>query len=210
MENKVLKIYIILVLTLIIPVYPKNQIELVNIKKIIPDIVLDIRYATENNFTGKILYPTSDCFVAKEVAIALKKVNEDLKKQGYKLKIFDGYRPLSVQKIMWEIIPNPKYIADPEKGSAHNRGYAVDVSLVDLNGNDVLMPTDFDEFSEKARPDYNNLPTLAIKHRRILHNTMKKYGFIPSKTEWWHFFYPGYKNKPNLDIPFEVLKRKQN
>ncbi|MCX7916839.1 MAG: M15 family metallopeptidase [bacterium] len=185
------------------------QTQLVNIKEFIPDIVLDIRYATPNNFTGKILYSLPDCFVAKEVAIALKKVNDDLKKQGYKLKIFDGYRPISVQKIMWDIFPNPKYIASPEKGSAHNKGYAVDVSLVDINGNDISMPTEFDEFTEKASSYYMSLPEDILIHRQILQNTMKKYGFIPSKTEWWHFFYPGYKNKPNFDIPFELLKEKK-
>ncbi|MCM8767688.1 MAG: M15 family metallopeptidase [Candidatus Omnitrophica bacterium] len=203
--TKIEKLLFIIHFILVFQIF--SETELVNIKKIIPDIVLDIRYATKNNFTGKVLYPSPDCFVAKEVALSLKKVNEDLKKQGYKLKIFDGYRPLSIQKILWEFLPDPRFIANPEKGSAHNKGYAVDVSLVDLNGNDVLMPTDYDEFSERANPNYNGLPPLALKHRRILHNTMKKYGFIPSKTEWWHFFYPGYKNKPNLDISFEELKR---
>ncbi len=183
-----------------------QQTELVDIKKIIPDIVLDIRYATANNFTGKVLYPSYDCFVAKEVAIALKKVNEELKKQGFRLKIFDGYRPLSIQKILWENFPNPMYIADPKIGSVHNKGYAVDVSLVDIDGNDILMPTDYDEFTEKASSDYKDLPPSAIKHREILHKVMKKYGFIPSKTEWWHFNYKGHKNKPVLDIPFSSLK----
>ncbi|HOL21997.1 MAG TPA: M15 family metallopeptidase [bacterium] len=177
-----------------------------NVKDVIPDILLDIRYATPNNFTGKVLYPSADCFLAKEVALALKDVQEDLKKQGYCLKIFDGYRPLSVQKEMWKALPDKRYVANPEKGSVHNRGYAVDLTIVKLNGTPVTMPTDFDEFSIKAQSDYKDLPPLAIKHREILQKTMMKYGFIPIKTEWWHFNYPGYKNKPVLDISFGILK----
>ncbi|HPP30260.1 MAG TPA: M15 family metallopeptidase, partial [bacterium] len=145
-------------------------------------------------------------FLAKEVALALKDVQEDLKKQGYCLKIFDGYRPLSVQKEMWKALPDKRYVANPEKGSVHNRGYAVDLTIVKLNGTPVTMPTDFDEFSIKAQSDYKDLPPLAIKHREILQKTMMKYGFIPIKTEWWHFNYPGYKNKPVLDISFGILK----
>lgn len=106
---------------------------------------------------------------------------------------------------MWEFCPNPKFIANPEKNPVHCKGYAVDISLVDLNGKDVLMPTDYDEFSKKAYSNYNNLPPLAIKHRKILHEVMKKYGFIPAKTEWWHFNYKNYKDKPILDIPIENL-----
>ena len=183
-----------------------QETKLVNVKDIIPDIILDIRYATSDNFTGKVLYPSPDCFLAKEVALALKDVQEDLKKQGYCLKIFDGYRPLSVQKEMWKALPDKRYVANPEKGSVHNRGYAVDLTIVKLNGTPVTMPTDFDEFSIKAQSDYKDLPPLAIKHREILQKTMMKYGFIPIKTEWWHFNYPGYKNKPVLDISFGILK----
>jgi len=183
-----------------------QESKLVDIKDIIPDVILDIRYATTNNFTGRPLYPSADCFLAKDVAIALRNVQEELKRQGYQLKIFDGYRPLSVQKEMWKVFPNPKYIANPAYGSAHNKGYAMDLTIVALDGSSVLMPTDFDEFSIKAHSDYKNLPSLAIKHREILKKAMVKYGFMPIKTEWWHFTYPGYKDKPVLDIPFEKLK----
>ncbi len=183
-----------------------QETKLVNVKDIIPDIILDIRYATSDNFTGKVLYPSPDCFLAEEVALALKNVQDDLKKQGYRLKIFDGYRPLSVQKEMWKVFPDPKYVANPEKGSVHNRGYAVDLTIVALDGTPVPMPTDFDEFTVKAHSDYKNLPQQVIKNREILKKTMEKYGFVPIRTEWWHFNYPGYKNKPALDITFEILK----
>ena len=185
-----------------------QDVELVDIREIIPGIILDIRYATPNNFTGRPLYTSADCFLARDVAIALKNVQEDLKRQGYQLKIFDGYRPLSVQKEMWKVFPNPKYIANPLSGSIHNRGYAVDLTIVLLDGSPVLMPTDFDEFSVKAHSDYKNLPSPAIKHREILKKAMVKYSFMPIKTEWWHFTYPGYKDKPVLDIPFEKLKER--
>lgn len=184
--------------------------ELVNIKEVIPDIILDIRYATPNNFTGKVLYPSAECFLAKEVALALKKVQDDLKLQGYQLKIFDGYRPLSVQQEMWKVFPNARYVANPEKGSVHNKGYAVDLTIVALDGSLIQMPTDFDEFTIKAHSDYKFIPPEAIKNREILKKTMMKYGFSPIKTEWWHFNYSGYKNKPVLDIPFDVLKDKIN
>lgn len=182
-----------------------EPIELVELKEVIPDVVLDIRYATKNNFVGEVLYPSSRCFLAKDAAFALKKVQEDLKKQGYRLKVFDGYRPLSVQKRMWEVLPDSRYVANPATGSRHNKGYAVDVSLVDINGNDVLMPTEFDDFSEKARSDYMDLSEEVIKNRQILKEAMEKYGFNQLSSEWWHFDYKGWENKPNLDIPIDSL-----
>lgn len=179
--------------------------DLVDIRTIIPDVILDIRYATTNNFTGQVLYPSTDCFLVREVALALKGVDDDLRQQGFRIKIYDGYRPLSVQRKMWRICPNPQYVADPRKGSRHNRGYAVDVTLVDCEGRPVQMPTEFDDFSKKAHRNYRRLPAAAIRHRTILEQAMVKQGFIPMKTEWWHFDYRGYENKPNLDIPFDSL-----
>ncbi|MCX8081981.1 MAG: M15 family metallopeptidase [bacterium] len=199
---------VLIILLLVFNCLSQNT-KLVNVKNVIPDIVLDIRYATSKNFTGKVLYPSADCFLAEEVAVALKKVQEDLKEQGYCLKIFDGYRPVCVQKEMWKAFPDRRYVTNPEKGSIHNKGYAVDVSIVSLNGSSVLMPTDFDEFTAEAHSDYKNLPPDAIKHRDILKKTMMKHGFLPIKTEWWHFNYKGYKDKPVLDISFEVLRNKK-
>lgn len=201
MKEKILVIFFV-AFTFCFP----QDVELVDVKEIIPDIILDIRYATPNNFTGKILYPSAECFLARDVAAALKNVQEDMKRQGYRLKIFDGYRPLSVQKEMWKVLPDSRYVADPKKGSAHNRGYAVDLTIVLPDGSPVQMPTDFDEFSIKAHSNYQNLPPDAIKHREILKKTMIKYGFSPIKTEWWHFNYRGYKDKPVLDISFDMLK----
>jgi D-alanyl-D-alanine dipeptidase len=127
-KSDFLKIVILAILSVSFIVLAQNT-ELVEVKRVIPDIVLDIRYATPDNFTGKTLYSSADCFLAREVASALKKVQEDLKKQGYRLKIFDGYRPLSVQKKMWKVYPDANYVANPEKGSVHNKGYAIDLTL---------------------------------------------------------------------------------
>lgn len=184
----------------------QSQVQLVDLRKVIPDIILDIRYATPNNFTGQVLYPSADCFLLEEVALALKEVQADLKKQGFRLKIYDGYRPLSVQYKMWKVLPNPDYVADPAKGSNHNRGCAVDVTLVDLAGSPVEMPTEFDDFTVKARRDYQDLPPAAISHRHILQEAMVRHGFSSITTEWWHFSFNGSKNKPVLDIPFEALR----
>jgi len=172
---------------------------------VIPDIILDIRYATTNNFVGEELYPDARCFLAKEPALALKKVQADLKTQGYRLKVFDGYRPLSVQKRMWEILPDNRYVADPATGSNHNRAYSVDVTLLDLDANEVPMPSAFDDFSERAHLDYMDCPAEAIRHRRILREAMAQHGFSGIDSEWWHFNYKGYKDKPIMDISIDQL-----
>ncbi len=184
----------------------QGQHGLVDVKKVIPDIILDIRYATSNNFTKQVLYSSAECYLLEEVALALKEVQSDLKKQGYRLKVYDGYRPLPVQWKMWKVVPDPDFVADPRKGSYHNRGCAVDVGLLDIEGRDVEMPTGFDDFTEKANPKYQNLPPAVIEHRRILTESMASHGFSQSTTEWWHFVFTAAREKPVLDIPFEALK----
>ncbi|MBX7259992.1 MAG: D-alanyl-D-alanine dipeptidase, partial [Candidatus Hydrogenedentes bacterium] len=178
------------------PTPVSTQPELVELVKVIPDIKLDIRYATPNNFTGKTVYPVARCFLVKDAALALAKVQADLHKEGYGLKVFDGYRPLSVQRAFWAILPDPRYVADPSKGSRHNRGYAIDLTLVDANGNDVPMPTEYDDFTERAHRDHMDLPKEVIANRARLEKAMKRHGFIPFPTEWWHFDFDGYEDKP--------------
>lgn len=195
----------ILLLLLLSACQPKPAHNLVELKTVIPDIVLDIRYATTNNFVGEVLYPSARCFLAKKPAMALKDVQSDLKKQGYRLKVFDGYRPLSVQKRMWAILPDDRYVANPASGSNHNRAYSVDVTLLDLDGNEVEMPSGFDDFSERAHMDYMDCSPAAIEHRRILHETMERHGFSGINSEWWHFNYRGYKDQPILDIDLDQL-----
>lgn len=179
--------------------------ELVELKEVIPDIQLDIRYATENNFTGKVVYPSARCFLVKEAALALREVQQELRPKGYRLKIFDGYRPLSVQRIFWAILPDPRYVADPAKGSRHNRGYAVDLTLTDLEGHEAPMPSEFDDFSERAHPDFSGAPPEALKNREILRDAMERHGFTRFPTEWWHFDFRGWEDKPILDISFDEI-----
>lgn len=174
---------------------------LVNIQELDSTILVDVRYATENNFTGQKLYETNKVYLIKEAAESLVKVNQYLKKKyNLRLKIFDGYRPLFVQKKMWAIMPDERYVANPAKGSRHNRGCAVDLTLVDSLGNELDMGTPYDDFTEKSQIDYKNLPERVLQNRKILQEAMTKFNFLPMRTEWWHFDYKGWEKYPILDI----------
>lgn len=184
--------------------------EFVELERFIPGIVLDIRYATTNNFTGQRLYPSARSFLRKPVAEKLRAAQAEFAALGYGLKIFDGFRPLSVQKKMWEVFPHPGYVADPKKGSRHNRGAAVDVTLVRLaDGADLLMPTGYDDFTEKAHRSFNNLPEEMIRNRELLERVMLKHGFIGLPTEWWHFDDKDWERYPILDLNPETAKRQR-
>jgi len=183
-----------------------NKAEFLELNKINSNILLDIRYATTNNFTGKIVYPEARAFLVKDAALSLDSVQNELETMGLGLKIYDGYRPLSVQKKFWEIMPDDRYVADPKKGSRHNRGMAVDLTLVDKNGKELNMPTEYDDFTEKAHRDYSNLTEEQIKNRKILEDVMTKYGFTGLPTEWWHFDYRGWENYEVMDIDFKDIK----
>src|SRR5579862_743068 len=180
--------------------------DLVDILTINPTIQLDIRYATTNNFTGKAVYPVSKCFLRKAVAQKIDSIQKELAHKGLGLKIFDGYRPLSVQRKFWEIFPDERYVANPKNGSRHNRGSAIDVTLVDLaTGQELEMPSGFDDFTAKAHRDYNNMSENSKKNCQLLESYMIKYGFIPWPLEWWHFDDQDWEKYPILDIPFEQL-----
>mgnify|MGYP000990869255 FL=1 len=125
---------------------------------------------------------------------------------GLGLKIYDAYRPLSVQKIFWEIMPDERYVADPKKGSRHNRGMAVDLTLVDKEGKELSMPTEYDDFTEKAHRDYMNITEEQIINRKILEDVMTNYGFVGLPTEWWHFDYRGWENYEVMDVDFKDIK----
>lgn len=179
--------------------------DLVDVTTINPAIILDMRYATENNFTKKKIYTSARCFLQIAVAKKLDAIQKELELKGLGLKIWDAYRPLSAQRIMWAILPDEHYVMDPAKGSKHNRGSAVDLTLVDKQGNELLMPTDFDDFTEKAHGDCTNLPREAIANRDLLKNIMLKYAFIPQPAEWWHFDDCHWEKYPILDIEIEQL-----
>lgn len=190
--------------------YNQPAINFVELKTVNSNIILDIRYATENNFLKKPVYPSSRCFTLKIVAQKLDSIQTELEGKGLGLKIFDGYRPLSVQKMMWEILPDSRYVADPKNGSRHNRGAAVDITLVDSNGVELEMPTDFDDFTEKASHTYADLPDEVIKNRGILKSIMEKYGFKPIKSEWWHYDLNNYIDYPVVDFSFEEIDKINN
>lgn len=181
---------------------PQRPEDLVDVQKIIPGVVLDIRYATTNNFTGKKLYPFAGCYLRRAAAYKLAEVQAKLQPLGYGLKIYDGYRPLSVQRKMWEVFPQPGYVADPKKGSRHNRGAAVDVTLIRLaDGAELPMPTPYDDFTPRAHRDFMDLPAAAIQNRALLERVMTRHGFIGLPTEWWHFDAANWRDYPLLDIP---------
>lgn len=184
------------------------EARLIDIRTVNDKIALDIRYATENNFLKRKVYPAARCVLRGAAAQALSQVQNDLAKQGLGLKVFDCYRPLSVQKLMWEILPDDSYVANPTKGSRHNRGAAVDLTLVDRNGKELEMPTGFDDFTEKAFRNSSEASPQAKKNSQLLEDAMKKYGFIPLTTEWWHFDAPGWDKFSILDIPFGAIPLK--
>ena len=181
--------------------------DLVELQKISPQVVQEILYATPHNFTGQTLYSLPCCFLQRPVAQRLGRVQAGLQKKGLGLKIFDGYRPLSVQRICWDLVPDPRYVADPRIGSKHNRGAAVDVTLVDRKGAELSMPSAFDDFTEKAHRDYAEAPQETLRNRQILEEAMVLEGFIPLSTEWWHFDDPEWETYPLLDLSFEELLR---
>jgi len=170
-----------------------------------PSIVLDIRYATSNNFLHRAVYKQARCFLVKEAALKLQEVQNELKQLGLGLKIFDGYRPLRVQKKMWQIMPNPKYVANPAKGSRHNRGCAVDLTLVDSTGKELNMPTEFDNFTVKAHHNYMKLPARVRLNRWILKTVMEKHGFKSISSEWWHYDMVGWRKYPVMDFSFSEI-----
>lgn len=147
----------------------------------------DMRYATENNFLKAKVYDCAECYTRVKTAKALIKANKDFLKHGVKIKFFDCYRPNSVQYKMWEIVPNPQYVADPVKGSIHNKGGAVDITLMDLDGNELDMGTDFDFFGKRAYHDNMDLPENILNNRKLLKETMETHGFWSIRTEWWHY-----------------------
>lgn len=151
------------------------------------DFSYDLRYATENNFLKAKVYDCAECYTRAKTAKALIKANTAFLEKGYRIKFFDCYRPNSVQHKMWALFPNPQYVANPVKGSIHNKGGAVDITLVDMQGNDLDMGTDFDFFGKKAHHDHVDLPQEVLDNRKLLKETMENHGFWGIRTEWWHY-----------------------
>lgn len=170
---------------------PSSQIvtdtSFVNIKNYSDNFIFDLKYATTDNFLKEAVYDCAECYLRLKTIKALITASEEFAKDGYKIKLFDCYRALDVQKKMWKIVNNPTYVANPKTGSVHNRGKAVDLTLVDAKGNELDMGTAFDFFGPKAAHNYKRLSKEILKNRLYLKNTMIKSGFSPLASEWWHY-----------------------
>ncbi len=190
----------------------KREAHLVELISLDSTIKLDIRYATDNNFVGKTVYPEARAFLQKPAAKALLRVHKKLKKQGLGLLIYDGYRPWAITKLFWEVTPEDKrkFVANPEKGSKHNRGCAVDLSIYDLKtGLPVEMPSGFDEFTDRASPNYMGGTVEERKNRDLLRKLMGKEGFTVNANEWWHFDYKNWEDYAIYDISFADAAKKK-
>ena len=181
---------------------------MIELKDAIAGIEYNLVYATSDNFTGTQLYKEGNTTFARlPVARALQSVQAGLNKQGYGLKIFDAYRPYAVTIKMWELIKDERYVANPAKGSGHNRGLSIDLTIIDLTTRKELdMGTGFDNFTDTAHHSFKALAEPVLKNRRLLRQVMEKQGFRALETEWWHYSWPNDRNYEILDIDFKKLK----
>ena len=166
-----------------------QQSDFVRLKDLSADFVYELKYATPDNFLKQAVYDCGECYLRKSTAEALVKANEAFKQLGYRIKLFDCYRPLSVQKKMWKILPGTHYVANPAKGSKHNRGAAVDLTLVDAQGKELNMGTPFDFFGKEAHHTYTEHSKEVLENRKLLKETLDKYNFKSIYSEWWHYEY---------------------
>ena len=166
--------------------------DFVDIAEFVPGIILDIRYATSNNFTGEQIYDCPACLLRPEAAKAILKAQEILRAKGLGLKMFDCYRPRPYQQRLWDKVPDPNYVTPPNKGSMHSRGAAVDLTITELStGRDLDMGTGYDFFGVEAHSDYTGHSAAILENRQLLRKTMEAVGFRGIRTEWWHFSYRG-------------------
>lgn len=183
------------------PAVKEAPTDFVEVIKVIPDVIVDLPYATEKNFFKRRFYKENRCFLRRAVVEKLALVQRDLKSEGLGLKLWDGYRPRSVQYEFWKVLPDPKYVADPKQGSRHNRGAAVDCTLVDLKtGKELVMPTAHDDFTPKAAAHFKLVSPEALKNRKTLQDAMTRHGFQIFDSEWWHFDAPGWEKYPLEDF----------
>lgn len=178
--------------------------DLVDLKGYVPNMRLDIRYATTNNFVGEQLYPCARAYLISDAAKALRKASLELESQGLGIQVWDAYRPLSITRLFWDRTPPHlrTFLGNPDKGgSPHNRGCAIDMTLYDLSSGDTLvMPSEFDEFTERAMMSYMPPSTEVLHNRTLLQKIMESYGFMVRPDEWWHFDWHEYNKYPVLDL----------
>ena len=166
-----------------------QQSDFVRLKDLSSDFVYELKYATPDNFLKQAVYDCGECYLRKSTAEALVKANKAFIQLGYRIKLFDCYRPLSVQKKMWKILPGTHYVANPAKGSKHNRGAAVDLTLVDAQGKELNMGTPFDFFGKEAHHTYTQHSKEVLENRKLLKETLNKFNFKSIYSEWWHYEY---------------------
>jgi zinc D-Ala-D-Ala dipeptidase len=189
----------------------KREADLVELIKLSRSIKLDIRYATDNNFVGRKVYPEARAFLQRPAAEAVVRVHKKLKEQGLGIVIFDGYRPWAITKLFWEVTPEDKrkFVANPEKGSKHNRGCAIDLSIYDRKtGKLIPMPSGYDEFTERASPDYKGGADEERANRDMLRRMMEEEGFTVNPNEWWHFDFKNWEDYAIYDIAFSEIGKK--
>ena len=180
--------------------------ELVDLQKVSGGLRFDLRYATTNNFMHKRLYPVAKAYLHHDAAAALADVQRELAAKGLGLKVYDAYRPLSVQQQMWDLIHDERYVSNPAVNAGrHTRGTAVDLTLVDQHGHELPMPTGFDDFTERAHRGAAGIPPDAAGNAKLLEDVMVRHGFIPYPFEWWHFDYRTWKHRSPLDISLTKL-----
>ncbi len=179
-------------------------LQIVNLENFIPGLKKDIRYATPYNFTGTILYPIEGLFMRKDAAEKLLLITDSLQKMGLGILVFDAYRPYAATLKMWKIVPDDRYAANPANGSGHNRGSAIDLTLINLKTSEALtMPTGYDDFSDSAHHTFMNLDSSVLANRALLKGVMEHFGFNALETDWWHYALPHSKNYPLMDISFK-------
>ncbi|WP_034258895.1 M15 family metallopeptidase [Aequorivita capsosiphonis] len=186
-----------------------QQTDLVELIKLDPTLKLDIRYAGSNNFVGRPVYTEARAFLQRPAALQLVKVNKELEPLGYGLIIFDGYRPWSVTKVFWDITSkeDKKFVANPKQGSRHNRGCAVDLTLLDLStGKPVAMTGEYDEMTERSYPEYEGGTAEQREMRDLLRSKMEAHGFKVYEFEWWHFDFQGWESYRIQNIPFSEIE----
>ena len=189
----------------------KREADLIELTKLDKSIKLDIRYATTNNFVGKAVYPEGRAFLQRPAAEAVVKVHKELKKKGLGIVIYDGYRPWAITKLFWEVVAEDqrKFVADPAKGSKHNRGCAIDLGIYDLKtGKAIPMPSGYDEFTERASPDYKGGSDEERANRETLRHMMESVGFTVNPNEWWHFDFKDWQEYAIYDIAFDEIGKK--
>lgn len=185
----------------------KPDHELVDLRNVLSSARFEIRYATDNNFMKRRLYPSAEAWLRRPAAEALQRVEAELARQGLALKIYDAYRPYEVTRQMWEPYKDPDYVADPARGSRHNRGAAVDLTLVQMaTGEPLDMGTDYDDFTPAASHSYRDLEDQVLRNRILLRSVMERHGFLPLASEWWHYDFSGWEDFALLDLSFDELR----